>query len=1628
MSRWILLTKMQLNNRWIRIPLKILLWILGSIAALLVILVIAFQIPNVQNFAAQKGVSWLQQKLGTTVRLEKLSIGFPKTINISGLYIEDKQGDTLVYIANLNVGADMVGLLNNRLFIQSVDLQGVIGNVSRSYPDTTFNYNFIIDAFVSDEPAAVEADTSAGMEISVRNISLNHIKLTYNDEMAGSEAYAYIGDFETSFDEFDLNLQHFTIDHIKLEGAKIAFAQNKPQQIDTLVEEVIKEDDFEKQMQSPEWRFLVKKLNLRNNVLKYDNNDSLPKPKGLDYNHIEVRDFDLLTSNVYVTPGQIKLNLDTLAFAEKSGLTLNRFSGEISYDTTNITLANLEILTPNSRIGNHMEANFTSVTTLADSLENVDLRLVFDDTRIAVADVLYFMPDLTSLPQVNISDNEILSLNGAIKGSLKELAIDNISVSNNRSTHILVNAIVKEVLSPDKMYASVDNLSFGTTRTDIQSYFATGLILSTVSVPDALDLNIKFEGLINNFSAVADLSTTYGNVNTQLDVKQILSAENMSYDGSISVDALDLGRLLRQPDTLGPVTLRADLQGTGISPENLHANINLTLEEALYNKYHYRDLVVNGKVVNSSFEGTAGMQDENLNFSFDGLINAHPDSLALVFDLHLNKADLKALNLSDDTLQIAASVSSDIAKTFGPNPIGTLKIYDAHLKQTGLNCPIDSMIVKSVYENDSSKIDVSSSFLNASISGDFILTDILPVLSKNIEKYFRLPVSDTSAKVENEIAVTEDTTRSHQNFNFSVSVQSPNDICENLVPGLTYFSPLQIGGSYNSADSRLAVNAQIPRIEYDAITIDSLVFDMESDARNLDYKLYIGEISTDSLALEMFDVEGTIADNRIQYSINAQKTDTFNVLRTSGVFAVENIDYTLVIDEPLVLNNTVWKIDPDNLITFSNKGIDAQKVILTGSGQLISILTQPGDYIPLKVSFENFSLANFSQIIEKETDLVRGQLNGHVTLLSIEGVSAFTSDLTIDSLQFMENPVGNITLKANNSSDPTKFNIDFNLGGYGNELSAAGSYTAKDSTGVLDLNVDIPRLNMKTIEPFTFGQVNRMSGFISGGFRISGTTAELNPVGSLAFNDVALNAPITNTYLKVGNNTVNIRNRRLIIDNFILTDTLNNTAQLNGFADFSDPDNLTFDMRLVTSDFLALNSVKRQEDMPLYGKVILDSDMHVTGTPSSPVIDMKVQLNNGSEFVFVMPESQITLNESEGIVVFTDSLLHAPAVASDTVLKMTSNIQGIALNASISFQPEAVLKMLIDPVAGDSLYVSGDGTLNFVLEPGGQMNLTGRYNINNGGYNITLNQLLKRQFTIKEGSSITWTGDIMNALVDLTAVYQVRTSPLLLLEDQIDATDEASRNRYRNAMTFLVNLSIEGDLMSPEISFDIDQPEVEKGAMGGAVNAKLNELRTDPSQLNKQVFALLALNRFLGQDPFETGNAPITVESATRSSASKILTQQFSALSAKYIKGVDLDVGVNSFEDYSSGTEQGRTQLQLGVSKEFLNDRITVQIGGNVELEGERARQNNASDLAGNVNVEYKLRPDGRYRLRGFRRIEYENPIEGELINTGIGFSYSREFVRFRQLFLSDKKLRELREQRRQSEAQKDKINYEQEK
>jgi len=296
------------------------------------------------------------------------------------------------------------------------------------------------------------------------------------------------------------------------------------------------------------------------------------------------------------------------------------------------------------------------------------------------------------------------------------------------------------------------------------------------------------------------------------------------------------------------------------------------------------------------------------------------------------------------------------------------------------------------------------------------------------------------------------------------------------------------------------------------------------------------------------------------------------------------------------------------------------------------------------------------------------------------------------------------------------------------------------------------------------------------------------------------------------------------------------------------------------------------------------------------------------------------------------------------------------------------------------------------------MSLTGAYNLSDGSYLVSLESVIKKKFAINAGSTIIWNGDPMDANISIDATYTVRASPYDLVADQISGLTDVEKGGYKQRYPFLVMLKLRGEILHPEISFEIQLSPENRGILGGAVNQKLNMLNEDESALNKQVFALLVLGRFTQENPFQTESAGGT-STIIRSTVSKFLSSQLNQLSSKMIPGVELNFDIQSYDDYQTGTAKGRTEVEIGVKKQLFNERLSVELGGSIDVEGDQAKQNTASEITSDVTIEYKLTKDGAFRMRGFRHNQYEGAIEGQLVETGVGVVYVRDFNTWKRFF-----------------------------
>jgi hypothetical protein len=532
--------------------------------------------------------------------------------------------------------------------------------------------------------------------------------------------------------------------------------------------------------------------------------------------------------------------------------------------------------------------------------------------------------------------------------------------------------------------------------------------------------------------------------------------------------------------------------------------------------------------------------------------------------------------------------------------------------------------------------------------------------------------------------------------------------------------------------------------------------------------------------------------------------------------------------------------------------------------------------------------------------------------------------------------------------------------------------------------------------------ISNASGSINGKVVVKGTTAKPDVNGTLNFSNASFALNILGSQFRIDNEQLSVTDKGFEFDNFTIRDSSNNKLTINGEVLTRNFINYGLNLDVNATNFELLNSTKAQNKL-YYGKLNITADAHVAGTETKPVVDGSLTVNQGTDLSVVIPQAEQGIEEREGIVKFVD--MDAPEndslfVATADSLN-TTNVLGMDITANIEIKKEAIFNIIIDPANGDFLNVRGEGVISTGIDPSGKITMVGTYALEEGSYQISFN-FLQRKFDIQKGSTITWTGEPTTAQLDVTAVYIANTAPLDLVADQISAPTPAIRNTYLQKLPFEVKLSLTGELLKPVIDFDIDLPRNKNYGVSNdivtAVETKLDQMRADEGEINKQVFSLLLLGRFVGENPFKSSGSGFSAATYARESVSKLLTEQLNSLAAGLFDGIDVNFDVVSSEDYTSGDRRNRTDLNVGLSKRLLNDRLRISVGSNFLLEGQQNTTQRSNNLASNVSVEYQLSKDGRYLLRFYRQNEYQGVVDGYIIETGVSFILAVDFNTFRQL------------------------------
>jgi translocation and assembly module TamB len=1641
---------------------KVVYRTLIGLCMLLVLLLLIIRTEWAQGIIAHRVTNWLSEKTGTVISVDRLFLNFSGNLTIEGLYVEDIQQDTLLYSDKLEAGIGILPLLQGKYHISDIQWRGVVAGVKRTLPDSSFNFDFIVSAFSTQDgnPSKIsQSERSAFPEIEIGDLFLTDFRLRYTDAVSGISSKIYLGELHVESQATDFEKLEFHLKRLNLLNSTISVEllktpdSNQPDSPTSYphvsVDEcVIQQISF--LFQSPDdsisTNLEIGKMSLSSVVADLQKKEIL-----LDY--FDLSESTLLqqlpAGNEVKTPQNLtvqeeiwptwRIQANQIQFRHNAiqmdwG---NRVYATSDFDPSHVKLDSLSFLIKDVFLRN--KAAGLSLKSLSfqeqcgfqicesrwnaklnDRTIQIDsLQLKTKNSALSASLLCSYasLPDFLQNPQETRFNlgvlSGIFSLQDAVCFSADFLKIPQLAALSK--SPIKFRGQLMGALS--SVNVSKLNMEWGK-QTHLT---ASGMLYGLPNI-NMLKLDISE---FNLNSGKEDIAGFLPDGEFPIEIPSSFSTQ-ASVSGSInklSAGAVILssdGRL----DVNGNYAYLAKQMNYSLEFEPQNLNIGKLLRQPTLGKLSGQ-IALNGrgsdlKKADASLE--AIMERVELNQYAYTDISLHAKAVQGFATAEMEYSD------SNLIAHLHATANLDTSK---PAYALTLNVEGANLKALGYT-PEDIRVKLNLTAGFSGTVDDFTS--QAEISNGLViknekhypLDSMFVRVSGNKDSTrmnMNTPFIHGMADGNSSPSLIKEAITAHLKHYFKTAQSAPDSsgsivftaqidvmqtplITEVLLPGLKGFKPTHLDLEFKQKKQALNVNLDLAMLDYNATMIDSLQLDLKSNPDTMD--LIVSYVRLKSGFVDMYQTNFVASVSRDSIYVNLFVQDSLRqtLFQMASDIYTPGEEYQIHLDpEMFILNGESWKIPASNLIVLGPEQLKLTDFEWKKGNQELHArtLSEKGD--ELAIQFDTFEIRNLTSMVNPREIPVQGEIQGELVLKDLFEKFGFTSDLKIDSLELFGNELGILQFRAS-SKESQKYDLDASLNGDGVDIDLRGHYSAAPNSEDTQVELKINALNISKIAEFSNGAIRNGEGSLSGDLLVNGAIDKPNYQGNLRFRDAAFDVAAFNGRYILSDELITVANKQIVFDKLRITDPGGNVGKLAGTVGLQDLLNPEFNLNLSAERFTVLNSSKADNDL-FFGKAVINATVSMKGNLNSPVISAITNLTNESVITVIVPESKVELIDRSGVVQFVNVSNTSEPLTAEAQENGLNDFSGLDLSAKIMVDQNAVLKLIVDERSGDYIEVSGLADLDFLMDPTGRMSLSGIYELKQGKYKLSLFGVVKKEFDLQSGSRISWSGDPFDAKLDLTAIYRVKTSASYLMADQLTGSDASVKNRYRQILPFEVLLKLNGALLKPEITFRIDLPEKDRNTLGGNVYAKLLQLNEDESELNKQVFSLLVLNSFV---PSGAAGGAVSAQEATakfaRSSVSQLLSDQMNMLSGKYIKGVDVGVDLSSYTDYQTGSAQDRTQLNVNVKKALYTDRLNIQVGSQFDLEGSAAkRQTGVSNFLGDVTLEYQITEDGRYTLKAFRRNSYEGAIDGQLILTGGSVSFNRSFNAFHELFKKEENL-----------------------
>ena len=1320
---------------------------------------------------------------------------------------------------------------------------------------------------------------------------------------------------------------------------------------------------------------------IRRGQVYYDLLSEAQTPGHFNSNHLGIQNLSATLSLKALTPDSLNAQIKRISFNEQSGFKLKKLALKITANHHGLQANNIEVSFPNSELNiDTLAATYDSASS-APVINNDTRYMAHMRARITLADFAMFVPALAHF-------NETINLRMSLDGKGYQTKCTDIYISNNTQSLLLkAEAMINHWNEKNNMFL-FGNLS----QLEVDKEGINWLLYNLSgknNVPDILkrigdiSFNGDISGYLNQLTTHGTLLTDVGSIRANVTMHSDTLTHLRSYSGKIISPELQLGTLLNQEKTLGSTTFDIELQGFKYHDGKAESYIKGVISSFTYKQYEYRNIMLDGQYTPGGFNGKLSLDDSNANIEINGHVatrQAVPDFnlKAVVRNFHPND-----LNLTDQYKD--TDMSLNLTADFNGHSIDDMQgkisidsvLVNAPEKDQCYFLKNLSIFAGNVSNSQEKQIEIRSPFLNGFVKGNYSYRTLPASILKTLQRY-----------IPSLLVLNKELPETNNDFQFNFQLEDTELFSKVFKIPVELYMPATLNGYFDDNRTRLQIRGYLPAFVYNDSYFESGTLLCNNTSDDLQCQVRINKRLQKGAMINLA-VNSRVSDDKLKTTIHWGNNvpSTFSGMVeaiTSFRKSEESNRLSTMIDlrpSKIILNDTIWKIHPSqitidkNLIEIDNFLFEHQNQYVRANGRIGKETTDS-----CLVDLSNIDLQYVMDIIQFHAVKFNGLVTGRVHLHNVLDNPVMYTRLNVKDFSLNDALLGQGDIRGEWDNELGGVRLHADIKENDHYFTNVTGYVSPKEKG-LNLNIQAGGTNLSFLQPFVENIFTNMQGRVFGRVRLYGPFSGLDLEGC-AQADASMKVNILNTSFTAHADSFRISSGHFAFDNIQVTDPEGHTGLVNGALRHTKLKNLMYDFRFNTNNMLVYHTEKETPEFPFYGKIYTTGEVLLRGGNNTLTVDGTLRTDPQTKFTYVTATAAEATNTQ--FIKFVDKTPRRQQENIQTELyhhlNKTDNKEeedtptDTHINLQIEATPAATMRIVMDPIARDNISANGIGNLRINYYNKGDFQIFGNYNIEEGIYKMSMQNVIHKDFILQSGGTVSFNGNPREANLDVQAVYTVNSASLN------DLVADASNTKGTVKVNCLLNLR--GNLTAPTLKFDLDLPTV-----SDEDRELVRSLTSTEEQMNTQIIYLLSIGKFYTFDYANNANQ----SDATSSLAFSTLSGQLNNMLSQVIDSQNWNVGTN----LSTG-DKGWTDVEAEaiLSGRLLNNRLIIN--GNFGYRDNPMRNTN---FVGDFEAMWLLTKNGDFRLKGYNQTNDRYFTKSTLTTQGIGLMYKKDFTNWRELF-----------------------------